>query len=101
MKKGAILINTARGAVVDEAALVEALESGHLSSVGLDVYEEEPKIHPALVKNRRALLLPHMGTWTFETQESMEQWCINNVRTAVMTGKLHSRVPDQEDMAYE
>lgn len=101
MKKGAILINTARGAVVDEAALVEALESGHLGSVGLDVYENEPEIHPGLVKNHRALLLPHMGTWTSETQEYMEQWCINNVKMAITEGKLQSRVPEQSALSYE
>jgi glyoxylate reductase len=101
MKTGAILINTARGAVVDEAALVEALESGHLGSVGLDVYENEPEIHPGLVENRRALLLPHMGTWTSETQEYMEQWCINNVKKSITEGKLRSRVPEQADLSYE
>lgn len=60
-KKGVVIINTARGAVIDEAALVEALESGHVGSAGLDVFEEEPKIHPGLVKNERVMLLPHMG----------------------------------------
>ena len=66
MKDSVVIINTARGAVIDEAALVEALDSGKVASVGLDVYEEEPKIHPGLVNNPRVTLLPHMGTWTEE-----------------------------------
>ena len=83
MKKTAIIVNTARGAVIDEAALVEALDNGQIAGAGLDVYEEEPKIHPGLVKNEKVLLLPHMGTWTLETQKSMEEWNIGNVRRAV------------------
>jgi glyoxylate reductase len=63
MKDGVVLVNTARGAVVDEEALVKALESGKVASAGLDVYENEPKVHPGLVANRHVLLLPHMGTW--------------------------------------
>ena len=82
-KKGQCIVNTARGAVIDEAALVSALESGHIRSVGLDVYEEEPKVHPGLVKHERAFLLPHMGTWTKETQTQMEEWCISNVERGV------------------
>ena len=61
MKKTAVLINTARGGVVDEAAMVEALEEGEIAGVGLDVYEDEPKIHPGLLKSDKAFLLPHVG----------------------------------------
>lgn len=71
-KRGVVIINTARGAVIDEAALVEALESGQVGNVGLDVFEEEPKVHEGLIKNERALIIPHMGTWTVETQQKME-----------------------------
>lgn len=80
MKKGVVIINTARGAVIDEAALVKALNDGTVGSVGLDVYEEEPKVHEGLVKNPNVLLLPHMGTWTKETQTKMEKWNVENVR---------------------
>lgn len=57
MKQGVVITNTARGAVMDEAALVEALDSGKVWSAGLDVYEEEPKVHPGLIKNPNVMLL--------------------------------------------
>jgi glyoxylate reductase len=74
MKRGIVIVNTARGAVIDEAALVEALDSGQVSSAGLDVYEQEPSVHPGLLSNPRVLLVPHMGTWTVETETKMEEW---------------------------
>lgn len=98
MKDGIVIVNTARGAVMDEAALVAALDSGKVWSCGLDVFEEEPKIHPGLLKNRNVMLLPHMGTYTVETQKKMELWCIENVRKALETGKLKSPVPEQANM---
>lgn len=99
MKRGIIIINTARGAVMDEAALVTAIASGQVASAGLDVYENEPEIHPGLVANPKVLLVPHMGTWTVETQTKMEEWTISNVRMAVLEGKLRSIVPEQKHMA--
>lgn len=101
MKQGIIIINTARGAIIDEAALVSALASGRVSSVGLDVFEDEPKIHPELLKNENVLLVPHMGTWTTETMEKMERWAIGNVSKAVREGKLKSIVPEQRDLEKE
>lgn len=71
MRPGALLINTARGAVVDEEALVRALEAGQLASCGLDVYEREPEVHPGLVANDRVVLLPHMGSGTIEARLAM------------------------------
>lgn len=100
-KKGVVIVNTARGAVIDEAALVEALDSGRVGSVGLDVYEEEPKVHEGLVKNEKCLLLPHMGTWTKETQTKMEELCIRNVEFAVRGASSWGKmtvVPEQKDM---
>ena len=100
-KKGICIVNTARGAVIDEDALVDALNSGQVKSAGLDVYAEEPKVHPGLVKHERAFLLPHMGTWTKETQTHMEEWCIGNVELALKGqeawGKM-STVPEQREM---
>ncbi|KEZ46767.1 Glyoxylate reductase [Scedosporium apiospermum] len=99
MKKGIVIVNTARGAVIDEAALVDALADGTVSSVGLDVYENEPEIHPGLVTNPSVLLVPHMGTWTVETQTKMEEWAMGNVRVALAEGRLRSVVPEQKGMA--
>jgi len=99
MKDGIVIVNTARGAVMDEAALVDALASGKASSAGLDVYEEEPDVHPGLLENPRVLLVPHMGTWTVETQTKMESWAISNVRMAVSEQRLRSIVPEQKEWA--
>jgi len=71
MKPGIVIVNTARGGVMDEAALVAALESGRVRSAGLDVYENEPQVHPGLLANPRVMLLPHMGTHTVETETKM------------------------------
>ncbi|KAJ5454376.1 2-hydroxyacid dehydrogenase [Penicillium daleae] len=98
MKDGVIVVNTARGAVMDEAALVEALDSGKVFSAGLDVFEEEPTVHPGLIRNQNVLLVPHMGTWTIETLTAMEEWAIENVTLAITTGKLKSPVPEQVDL---
>lgn len=98
MKRSCIIINTARGAVMDEAALVRALDDGQIAGAGLDVFEEEPKVHPGLIANNKVILLPHMGTWTLETMRAMEEWTIDNVWKAVTEGKLKSIIPEQEDM---
>ena len=95
MKPGAIIINTARGAIIDEAAMAKALENGHLSAVGLDVYEYEPVINESLLKNKRALLVPHLGTHTVETLAKMESHAMENARRGVCGEELLSVVPEQ------
>ncbi|KAH8196005.1 hypothetical protein TruAng_009843 [Truncatella angustata] len=98
MKPGVVIVNTARGAVIDEAALVAALDSGRVGSAGLDVFENEPEVHPGLLTNERVLIVPHMGTYSVETQTKMEEWTISNVRMALEQGKLKSIVPEQKDL---
>ncbi|KAI1010576.1 hypothetical protein LB503_004963 [Fusarium chuoi] len=94
MKDGVIIVNTARGAVIDENALAEALDSGKVASVGLDVYEHEPKINERLLRNERALLVPHLGTHTVETLTKMEMCAIENARRAVLGEPLLTPVPE-------
>lgn len=98
MKPSCIVINTARGAVMDEAALVEALKNGTIAGAGLDVFEEEPKVHSGLIDNDKIMLIPHMGTYTIETMHKMEVWNMDNIRSALTKGKLMSIVPEQEDL---
>ena len=71
MRAGSYLINTARGAVVDEQALCDALDSGHLAGAGLDVYEHEPAVNPRLLAMRNVVLLPHIGSATAEARNAM------------------------------
>ncbi|BFZ58655.1 hypothetical protein PYCC9005_005719 [Savitreella phatthalungensis] len=94
MKDGAVLINTARGPVVDEAALVQALESGKLAGAGLDVFEEEPKIHQGLLNSDKVIMLPHIGTVSQETQRALEELTLENIVVAIQTGKLKTPVPE-------
>ena len=75
MKPSAVLINTARGAVVDEAALVEALRDGTIAGAGLDVFEEEPAVHPGLAPLPNVVLAPHLGSATLETRTEMALLC--------------------------
>ena len=86
MKRGAILINTSRGDLIREEALAMALESGHLRAAGLDVYTDEPTIHPRLRAAPRTVLLPHIGSATEETRRKMAAIALANVQ-AVLNGK--------------
>ncbi|KAH0404198.1 hypothetical protein KCU89_g1372, partial [Aureobasidium melanogenum] len=95
MKDGVIIVNTARGPIIDEAALVKAIQSDKVFSAGLDVFEEEPKIHPELISDDRVVLLPHIGTATWETQKDMELLVLENLRSAVEKGELVTLIPEQ------
>jgi len=79
MKSSALLVNTARGPVVDEAALVEALASGDIAGAGLDVFEEEPDVHPGLLDQDRVVLAPHLGSATTDARMRMAQMCVASI----------------------
>ena len=85
MRPGSYLINTARGPLVHEAALVEALREGHLAGAGLDVYEFEPQVDPGLLELPGVVLLPHIGSATPDTRDAMAMLAARNVH-AVLSG---------------
>lgn len=85
MKSTAVLVNTARGPVVDETALVAALRGGEIAAAGLDVYEEEPTVHPDLPSLPNVVLLPHLGSATTATRRKMSEMAAENA-LAVLRG---------------
>lgn len=86
MKPTAFLINTARGPIVDEGALVEALANRTIAGAGLDVYEEEPALHQTLARLQQVVLLPHIGSATLQARVNMGLICVKNIR-AVLDGR--------------
>lgn len=92
MKPDAILVNTARGTVVDEVALAEALATGRIAAAGLDVYEKEPQVHPALLERDNAVLLPHLGSATIETRVAMGMRAAANLEAFFDGGEPRDRV---------
>ncbi|KAF8550918.1 hypothetical protein OG21DRAFT_1513391 [Imleria badia] len=94
MKRGSVIVNTARGKVVDEEAMIRALEDGHLSAVGLDVYPNEPAVNPRLLGFPKNVLLPHMGTETQDSQRRMEVRALTNLRDFLCDGRGKDVVPE-------
>ncbi|WP_321321310.1 NAD(P)-dependent oxidoreductase [Labilibaculum sp.] len=92
MKKTAFLINTSRGAVVNEEDLARALEQGEIAGAGLDVFENEPIIHPKLLKQKTALVVPHIGTATIETRIEMGREASQNIIGYLKNGITKNRV---------
>jgi glyoxylate reductase len=86
MKPTAFLVNTARGSVVDEAALAEALHAGTIAGAGIDVFEHEPTIHPRLLEAPNALLVPHIGSASVETRSKMATTAAQNI-LALLSGE--------------
>lgn len=86
MKRTAFLVNTARGPIVDENALVAALETGEIAGAGLDVFEHEPTVHPGLVHRDDVVLLPHLGSATLETRSAMATLAARNAVALVSGG---------------
>ncbi len=86
MRSTAFLVNTARGPIVDEGALVEALKTGIIAGAGLDVYEQEPGFHPTLAQLNQVVLLPHLGSATVHARVQMGLVCLRNIQ-AVLDGR--------------
>ncbi len=91
LPKGAIFVNSARGSLVDEEALVEALKSGHLGSAGLDVFQKEPNFDTRLNDLENTFLLPHVGSATIETRTAMAELAIDGI-VAVLSGRTPDNV---------
>jgi glyoxylate reductase len=86
MKETAYLVNSARGPIVDEAALVDALQAGKIAGAGLDVFENEPDVHPGLLELDNVVILPHLGSATIETRTAMGVLAAKNA-IAVLKGE--------------
>jgi glyoxylate reductase len=92
LPRGAVVVNTARGAVLDEQALADLLENGHIAAVGLDAFADEPHVPRRLRQHPRAFCLPHIGSATAETRLAMMRLCLDNV-TDVLLRDAEPRTP--------
>jgi glyoxylate reductase len=95
MKRTAFIINTARGAIIDEAALVRALKTRKIAGAGLDVFENEPKVHPALTTLRNVVIVPHLGSATVEVREQMANIVVDNIE-ALLAGRRPPNIVNPE-----
>ena len=98
MKRTAFLINTARGAIVDEAALGRALKAKRIAGAGLDVFEHEPKVHPDLKKMKNVVIVPHLGSATVEVREQMANIVVDNI-LALLEGRRPPNIVNPQVLA--
>ena len=87
MKSTAVLVNTSRGPVIDEAALADALETGEIFAAGLDVFENEPDVHPKMLELENAVVIPHLGSATVDTRIAMGLLAADNLIAALEGGR--------------
>jgi len=95
LRPTAIVVNTSRGPIIDEAALAEALAAGRIAGAGLDVFEAEPRVHPDLLRCHRAILAPHLGSATTTARRRMAELCASAVR-AVLSGEQPANLVNPE-----
>jgi glyoxylate reductase len=88
MRPSAVLVNVARGPIVDEEALVEALEAGEIAGAALDVYEREPEVHPGLLGLENVVLTPHLGSATVAAREAMGMLCAEALEAVLLENRL-------------
>ncbi len=92
LPKGAVVTNVARGDIVDDEALIDALDRRKIYAVGLDVYKGEPNLNPGYLKHKSAFILPHLGSATKETRTAMANLAIDNLEEFFKTGKCKNKV---------
>jgi glyoxylate reductase len=96
MKPSAVLVNTSRGPIVDEAALAEALAAGRIAGAALDVYEREPEVEERLLALENVVLTPHLGSATLETRKAMGMLCVEALRAVLLEGRVPANALNPE-----
>jgi glyoxylate reductase len=99
MQSHAVLVNTSRGPVVDEAALADALERGEIAGAALDVFEREPEVEPRLLELPNVVLTPHVASATVEAREAMGRLCVDALRAVLLEGRLPEHALNPEALS--